>query len=169
MNDGDGLLAGGINPNGMQVAMNNTNAQGITESSVAGAATATTGFDLRVPYADVGVAGLGGTIKVAAFILRGSGQVMNQWLPGLGGPHSNLGIAPDMTAISGDQFASISVRLPADINADNAVNGLDITAFVEVLLGIDAAPSHVAASDLNRDGLADGADAQLFGDAFRDP
>ncbi len=166
MNDGDGLLTGGVNPNGMQVAMNNTNTQGITADSVEFVDTATTGFDMLVPYGDVGSAGLGGSVKVAAFILRGSGQVMNQWLPGLGGPHANLGLAPNMTAIPGNQFATVALRLPADINADHTVDSLDIAAFVDVVLGLDLDSDRQAASDLNRDSMADGADVHFFTEAY---
>ncbi|MEK6642397.1 MAG: alpha-amylase family glycosyl hydrolase [Planctomycetota bacterium] len=167
MNDGDGLLTGGVNPNGMQVAMTNTNTQGITADSVDSVGTASTGFDMLVPYGDVSSVGLGGSVKVAAFVLQGSGQVMNQWLPGLGGPHANLGLSPDMTAVPGDQFATVALRLPADINADHAVDSLDIAAFVDVVLGLDSDSNRQAASDLNRDGMADGADVQFFTEAYR--
>ncbi len=162
MGSGSGVLSGGINPNNMQVAMSNTNILGVTDGNASGAATARDGFDLFVPYSDIGSAGLGGNVKVAAFILRSTGKVSNQWLPGIGGGLANLGTAPDMTAAPGHQFVTVNLLLPGDINGDNAVNANDAANLVAVLLGLDTAPAHVSASDLNRDGMADGADVQFF-------
>lgn len=166
MNDGDGLLTGGTNPNAMQVALNNTNTQGVDSESVANAETATSGFDFWIPYADVGTTGLGGTIKVAAFIVRGDGKVMNQWLPGLGGPQANPGLAPNLTTVPGEQYATVLLRLPADINADTLVNEFDVGAFVDVALGLDTDPVRVDSCDFDGDGSANGADVQFFTMAY---
>src|SRR5262249_8792507 len=46
---GNGILTGGTNPNGVQVAMNNTNTAGVTSSDATGAATARNGFDMFIP------------------------------------------------------------------------------------------------------------------------
>lgn len=166
MNDGDGLLTGGTNPNAMQVALNNTNTQGIDSESVANAGTATSGFDFWIPYADVGSTGLGGTIKVAAFIVRSDGKVMNQWLPGLGGPQANPGLAPNLTTVPGEQYATVLLRLPADINADALVNEFDVGAFVDVALGLDTDPVRLDSCDFDGDGSANGADVQFFTEAY---
>ena len=91
VNDGDGFLVGGNNPNGMQVAMNNTNSLGVTDTDASGAATALHGFELFVPYSDVGAAGPGGTVGLTAFIMQSDGMVSNQWLPGLGGRTTQSG------------------------------------------------------------------------------
>jgi hypothetical protein len=52
------------------------------------------------------------TIRAAAFILLPDGEVTNQWLPGLGAGTPNLGIAPNLRSVSGDQF--VEVDLPID-------------------------------------------------------
>jgi alpha-amylase len=131
VNDGDGLLNGGANPNGMQVAMNNANAAGVTATSVAGAATATTGFEILLPYTDIGL--IGGpceSLRIAAFIAQTNGTVSNQWLPGLGGVTVNLGLAPDLTTIPSDQFAPHTANIPGDFNADGNLNPVDFIGFL---------------------------------------
>ncbi len=133
VNDGDGLLTGGVNPNGMHVAMNNTNAAGVTASSSANAATATTGFEILLPYADIGMTGAPcQTFRIAAFIAQTDGTVSNQWLPGLGGRTTNLGLAPDLTTIAGAQFATHIANIPGDINADGNVGPVDFQTFLDL-------------------------------------
>ncbi len=163
VNDGDGDLTGGDNPNGMQAAMNNTNALGVTGTDASQAATATSGFDLLIPYADVGISGLtGGTIRVAAFIIRSNGEVSNQWLPGLGGGYANLGTTPNMSGIPGNQFAAVSLVLLGDANLSGGVDLSDVGSLTDVLLGLDTNPARVAASDVNCDGSVDGGDIEAF-------
>ena len=58
---------------------------------------------------------------------------------------------------------------PGDIDGDCDLDADDITVFVAVLLGLDLDPQHVARSNLNGDGAADGADIQPFTDAFLSP
>ena len=55
VNDGDGCLTGGSNPNQMQIALNNSNVAGVTDTTASSAATATSGFEMVVPYADIGL------------------------------------------------------------------------------------------------------------------
>jgi hypothetical protein len=110
VNDGDGILLGGENPNGMQVALDNTNTEGVTDTDPSGAATATTGFEIYFPFADVDLPrDEPDTLDLAAFLMRSDGEVSNQWLPGLGGGYSNLGTAPDLTEIPGDQYVEVTV------------------------------------------------------------
>jgi hypothetical protein len=138
-NDGDGYLSGGSNPNGMLVALNNTNVLGVTDSSAADAATATTGFELFLPCADIGLpAQPDATIGVVAFIAQSGGQVGNQWLPGLGGGYPNLGVAPDMTAIPGLQYATLPLVRRGDLNCDATVDFGDINPFVLALSNLAA-------------------------------
>jgi glycosidase len=159
LGDGDGFLNGGSNANGMQAAMNNSNTAGVTGSSAANAATAQHGFDFLIPYADIGVAGLsGGEVKIAAFILRTNGDVTNQWLPGLGGGYGNLGVAPNLTSIPQNQFVSVTLALPGDIDADQDIDLADSDALVNVLLDQPSNPSHPGRSDLNRDGTVNALD-----------
>jgi alpha-amylase len=163
VNDGDGMLTGGVNPNGMVMAMNNTNAFGVTGTDASQAATALNGFDMLVPYADIGAPGAAGaSIRVSAFIIRSSGDVSNQWLPGLGGGYGNLGLTPDMTTIAGEQFVAIRLSILGDADSNGAVDVGDIGPFTTVLLGSDTAPSHVAASDANCDGAVNGEDIAAF-------
>ena len=163
VNDGDGVLTTGVNPNGMQVAMNNTNALGVTGSEASAAATARNGFDMLIPYADVDLTGpTGASIRVAAMIIRTSGEVSNQWLPGLGGGYANLGLTPNLAAIPGQQFAGIPLIRPGDVNGDGAVDLADLGPFTNVLLGLDTIPGHVSAADTNCDGSVDGADIAEF-------
>ncbi len=139
VNSGHGMLNGGVNSNGMLIAMNNTNSAGVTSTSVVNAATATTGFELLLPYADIGMTG--GpceTVRVAAFIARTDGTVTNQWLPGLAGRTTNLGLHPDLNSISGTQFATYIANLPGDFNADSFLNAVDFQEFLNKYAAGDA-------------------------------
>lgn len=49
-----------------------------------------------------------------------------------------------------------------DVNQDGQITEADVAAAVDVLLGLDLTPSHVAATDANCDGVADGDDIQPF-------
>lgn len=53
-----------------------------------------------------------------------------------------------------------------DINDDTAVNGVDLTIFVDVLLGIDALPAHVQQSETNCDAAVNAADIPNFITAY---
>jgi len=131
VNDGDGYLSGGTNPNGMLVALDNRNAGGVTATSAADAATATRGFEMSIPLADVGVAAPEGTIKLFALLARGDGYVGNQFLPGLGGGYDNLGYVPiDLNTIPTTQYVLIALdRLPGDWDGNGHVNADDFAAF----------------------------------------
>jgi alpha-amylase len=139
LNDGDGYLTGGSNPNGIQVALNNSNTLGVTATSATGAATATTGFELFIPYADIGLpVQPDATIGMAMFIVQSGGNVGNQWLPGLGGGQANLGVAPDLTAISGQQYAALALVRRGDVNCDGSADFADINPFVLMLSNLAA-------------------------------
>ena len=143
LNDGDGNLDGGTNPNGMQVAMDNTNVLGVTDTDASSADTAVNGFDMFIPFADIGVTGgPNGTIGVVAYVVRSNpaGDVGNQWLPGLGGGFGNLGMAPDMTTIPGDQFAVVTLDIPGDWDGDGDVDRVDYGHFPGCLTGPDNGP-----------------------------
>lgn len=167
-NDGDGFLTGGTNPNGLEVAMNNSNALGVTDTDATGADTALHGFDLFIPYADIGLSPIPGTeFHIAAFILRSSGAVSNQWLPGLGGGQPELGLAPDMTTLAGNQFASVALPRRADADCDGIVTPPDVGLFVDGLLDIDTYAANypncpIANLDANGDGYIDARDIESF-------
>lgn len=140
VNDGDAFLNGGNNPNGMLVALDNTNTAGITDVDVTPAATATTGFEMDLPYADLGLASQSGTIKVLAVLVYGDGELGNQFLPGLGGGFTNLGATPlDLAAYPGRQYATVALdRLPGDWNNNGVLDGDDFAALLSCQTAPDA-------------------------------
>ncbi|NBQ13474.1 MAG: DUF3459 domain-containing protein, partial [Proteobacteria bacterium] len=158
LNSGRGALTGGVNPNYVEVASDSTNAAGITATSVANAGTATTGFELRIPFADLGLAAnFKGRIALAAFLQRTDGTVSNQWLPGLPAASADLGLAPNMNSVPGEQYATVTLGLAGDLNGDGIVAGADLGLLLANWGPVTAEPASRAA-DLNRDGTIDGAD-----------
>ncbi len=137
VNDLDGFLSGGSNPNGMLVALNNSNTAGVTATDASQAGTATSGFELVLPFADLGIAAAQGTIKVMAMLVRGDGEVGNQFLPGLGGGHANLGYVPlNLNNIPGPQYLSLALdRLPGDWDGDGDVDADDYAQFESCYTG----------------------------------
>ncbi len=55
---------------------------------------------------------------------------------------------------------------PGDVNADGFIDMTDAALFVDVLTGADQDPGHIARSDTNGDGAANGADVQWLVDAL---
>jgi hypothetical protein len=158
LNSGRGVLSAGGNPNNVEVGFDNTNTAGITTASVANAATASAGIELRIPFADLGLApDFAGTVALTAFIERVDGAISNQWLPALPAGSGDLGIAPNANNIAGAQHLTVFLGAIADLNGDGSVNGSDLG----ILLG-NWGPtppgSGIALGDLNRDGIVDGAD-----------
>ena len=114
MSSGNGDLSGGSNANAMQVAFDDSNAVGITNASVANAATATRGLEAFIPYADLGLSGPGTSIKLLAAIIGTDGLISNQLLPGLPSGSGNVGYAPvSLRSFAGSQY----VTLPATLSA----------------------------------------------------
>ncbi len=166
--DGDGFLSGGSNPNDMQVALDNSNTAGVTHLSAAGAHTATTGVEMILPLADLGLPPtFSGTIKTAAFAMRADGLVSNQWLPGLGGGAANLGPTPNLTLVPGLQYMAVEIARPGDCNCDGFVDFNDIDAFV---LALSDPAGYLAmfpncpgrARDVNGDGMVSFDDIDPF-------
>ena len=154
INTASGVLTGGSNPNDLQVAMNNTNTVGVTSSSAANADTATTGFELSIPLADLNPDPAHNP-QVLAILLYPSGHVSNQTLPPLPSS-SDAGTTPDFSALAGNQFASIPlapVACDGDANADATVDVNDIS-YVIFRLGNSGAPGTVD-GDANQDGTVD--------------
>ncbi|MFO0857991.1 MAG: alpha-amylase family glycosyl hydrolase [Phycisphaerales bacterium] len=172
---GVGTLGGGTNPNGLLVAMDNSNVAGVSASSVAGAATATTGVEVRVPYVDIALpttaAGRAGrSLRVASTIVRTDGSMGNQWLPGCPSGTGNLGIAPNMNSISGQQFAVFNFPAVAcdsiDFNNDTSLfDPQDVDAFLSVYGEGPCIPTNASCNDVdfNNDGsLFDPCDIDSF-------
>ena len=154
LNSGRGVLGGGANPNGLEVALDNTNALGPN--------TATTGFELRIPFADLGLPPtFVGRVMVAACLERTNGALSNQWMPSLEPGSADLGLAPNLAAVAGVQHASVAVGLTGDVNADGVVNGADLALLLGTW-GQNAATAGFLASDLNGDGTVDAADLSVL-------
>jgi Alpha amylase, catalytic domain/Maltogenic Amylase, C-terminal domain len=154
LNSGRGVLSGGSNPNGVEVALDNTNILGPT--------AATTGFELRIPFADLGLpADFRGPIALAAGLERTNGVLSNQWMPTLGAGSAELGLAPNLGAIAGLQHVALHVGLVGDLDADGAVGGADL-ALLLGQWGQNEATSGYLAGDLSGDGAVDGADLAML-------
>ncbi len=106
---GNGILAGGTNPNGLEVALDNTNLAGVDSTGTGGAGLVTTGVELSVDLTDLGYDGSQASLRLAAALLRYDGSFTNQWLPGLGEGAADAGLAPDLSSIPGSQFVSVSL------------------------------------------------------------
>ncbi len=165
VNSGLGFLGGGTNPEGVQVAFNNTNSAGVNGQSGANAASATSGFEMFIPYSALGLAApVCGEVRMSAFIADGSGKVSSQHLPGLN-QALNAGYQPMWSAFPGFQFGV--VRVPAgcgvscagDLNADGAVNTADLAGFL-AQFGAFTPPNGVL--DANADGRLNTADLTVF-------
>jgi len=165
VNGGRGVLGGGSNPNNIEVAFDNTNTLGITASSVAAAATATNGFEFRLPLAELGLANdFQGSIGIAACIEGVNGSVTNQWLPALSAGTGELGAAPNMQSLPGSQFVvfSASASLPGDIDGSGVIDLGDIA-----LILLDFGPCAGCNTDIDQSGTVDFGDVAfvllLFG------
>lgn len=153
INSGVGTLSGGTNPGGLLVAMDNANTSGVTGSSVAGAALATTGLEVRIPYSDLGLPAAatlraGATVRIGMGLVRTNGQWSNQWLPGVPFGTGDLGLDPNLNAYAGAQFVTITLPPAGDLNGDGVATIEDLYAW------------HAAPIDLNASGAADEADEQ---------
>ncbi len=123
VNSGSGGLNGGTNPNGSLFAFNNTGKQGVTgESDTPPPApgsglpgdprTQTTGLEAKIHLADLGYTTPVAsplTLKMSVLLTSSNGYVSNQTLPPIGGGTSltSLGYRPDLTAVAGDQYATV--------------------------------------------------------------
>ncbi|MBL8875826.1 MAG: hypothetical protein JNM86_08535 [Phycisphaerae bacterium] len=171
-NSGTGLLSGGSNSFGVHVALDRSNTAGVTGSSAASAATATKGFEFFIPFAQIGVSSPPPSctpIRLAAFIVRSDGTLGNQVLPALPAGSGELGEAPDFTAISGTQHATLILPPAADLTGDSVVDDADFVQFAGAYNLLDCADSAMPANcpaDLTADGFVDDADFVLFVAAY---
>lgn len=117
-----GVLTGGNNPYGIRVTINNSNTGGVTSSLAdpAAAAAVTTGIELAIPFAAIGIDPfITSSIKVSAFINGGGHDFLsNQVLGGVGGL-GNLGEPRDVNfaSIAGDQYFTVVIPEPASLIA----------------------------------------------------
>ena len=155
---GRGTLSGGSNPNGVELALDVSNTAGITATSVASAATATTGLEMRIPFADLGLpADFAGDIGVAAFVQRVDSVPSNQWLPPLPFGSADLPLAPNLGTTAGQQFAVVSLGMQGDLDASGAVDAGDLAVML-----LDYGPCDGCASDLDGSGIVDFGDVALL-------
>jgi len=115
----NGILSGGNNPFGIRVTINNSNTGGVeggTGLASGDGSLVTTGVELAIPFAAIGITGPT-IIKVSTFI-NGSGHdyLSNQVLAGIGGG-DNLGEPRNVNFgnIPGDQFFYVVVPEPASL------------------------------------------------------
>ncbi len=137
VNDLDAFLVGGTNPNGMLMALHNANQAGVTDTDTSAAATATSGFEGELPFADLLISGTTGTIKLMAVLVRPDGLIGNQFLAGLGGGYDNLGVVPlDLNTIPGGQFLTFSLTdVPGDSDHDGDVDLFDYAVWFQCFTG----------------------------------
>ena len=179
------LPANSGNTNCMQVAFNDSNVFGVTSTSAtpAQAASASTGVEYDIPFADLGLTALppgtgGGDVKIMTVVTGRNGFLSNQFLPPLGvGNAANLGNASlvDLTTFPGDQFLTYTLvpscgNIPEDIDGSGAFDiVVDTDALVGVLLGTNSDPCPVQKANVNGDPNTDGLDIQAYVDEVLTP
>jgi hypothetical protein len=97
--------------NGVVINVDNSNILGVTDVATAGAAAVTTGVEFEIPLAVIG--NPTGDINVVGFV-AGGGFLSNQVFGGVAGA-GNLGNAPDLSQIAGDQFVTVAIPEPASL------------------------------------------------------
>lgn len=175
-----GLLdrnAGGQNPNGIRITLNNSNIAGVTggdQPQPNGGAGVTTGIEICIPLSALEIEG--DMLKVCVFV-NGQGHdfASNQFLGGLNGG-GNLGEPRniDLSTVAGDQCVPIPLGPPCgtcgDSNCDGAVTVSDIGYFVTAVASGQAAWDALAgttcdficANDTNGDNAVTVGDIGLF-------
>lgn len=164
-----------MNPidNLIQVAINNSNVAGVSDSSASGAASVTTGLEMCIDLDELGWDGsqdilLGGWIANAGFDFI-SNQV-------IGGIPSSDNIGPrdadgdgtndlDFNLIDGDQFINLSnpnvPMCPADLTGDGNLDFFDVSAFLTAYNAMDPI------ADFTGDGMFNFFDVSAFLQAFQ--
>lgn len=183
---GDGSLTSGQVSSSTRITLENTNSAGVTSSSADGAATATDGFEILIPFSEIGMtAERCSEVGVLALVIgAASGDISNQFLPPLPPGTPNPITGPDLTALAGDQFAVARVAAVGDVTTTNTnpgsplygvpdlvVDGADLSFYVERWLAADAGVAFdVTTTNTNPgdsgyglpDGSTDGADLSFF-------
>jgi glycosidase len=167
---GNGILTGGTNPSGVQVALDRTNTVGVTGSSATNAATATKGFEFYIPFGALGLNPAScGKVRLMVAIVQSDGTFGNQILPPLSAGSAGLGIDPNFATLAGTQFATFTLPNKADFNLDTYVDDGDFVVFADaynILACTDPAMPAGCPADLNADGLVDDSDFVMFSTAY---
>lgn len=117
LNSGGSTLTGGTNPaspNDLQLAFDDTNVSGVTTTSAADAALATTGIEASIPLSHLGIASLPATIRVQALLVGKVGWVSNQSLPTMPAGTAELGNGTFWDGV--DHSADVPPPTPVDFN-----------------------------------------------------
>jgi len=160
---GVGTLAGSAGIAPIQVALDNTNTAGVSQSSASGASTATKGFEIFLPYTALEIGSSGAPcqqIGLFAALVYPSGAIERQTLPPSPSGAGTLGIAPAFPSLGGVQHVFITLRNRADFNNDGFLDFTDFDAFVQSF------EAGTAATDFNEDGFLDFTDFDAFVAAF---
>ncbi|MCA9310291.1 MAG: alpha-glucosidase C-terminal domain-containing protein [Phycisphaerales bacterium] len=156
VNSGSGVLTGGSNTTGLEIAIDNTNLAGITASSVVNAASAATGLEARLPFADLGLSGAPASPpRIACFALLTNGTVTSQHLPGLAGQTTHPGTAPDFTTIPGDQYVTVTPVEPDDCPDIDGSGTVDFEDLNLLLAAWSTTVPPGTGPDVTGDGLVD--------------
>ncbi len=110
----DGTLAGGDNPDGIMITINNSNVAGVTDSTSTDADLVDTGMEIAIPLSALG--NPSGDIKICAFVNGGGHDfVSNQVSGGLEG-FGNLGEPRDVDFdnVEGTQYVVVPNAGPGD-------------------------------------------------------
>ncbi len=114
----------------IRAVFNNSNVGGVTDTSAAGAATGTAGFEYSFDLDEINYTG--GPIRVAGFMANGASTVISNQVIGGSGSLTNLGDPRNINFASasfpGSQYAI--VYCPQDHNQNGAVTVQDIFDFL---------------------------------------
>ena len=156
----------------IQVAINNSNVDGVSDSSADGAADVNTGIELCIDLDELGWDGAQDILMAGWIANAGFDFLSNQVLGGLPtadqiGPRDADGDGTndlDFNAIDGDQFVNLTnpatPSCPADLNGDGDLNFFDVSAFLTAYNAMDPV------ADFNGDGLFNFFDVSAFLSAF---
>jgi hypothetical protein len=161
--NGAGTLSSGTGISPVQVALDNSNTAGVTQSSAASAATATKGFEIFLPFSTLEIANSQSPcqrIGLLAALVYPTGEIERQTLPSSPAGSGTLGVAPAFTALTGIQHVYFTLHNRADFNSDGFLDFTDFDAFVQ------AFEAGGVASDFNDDGFLDFTDFDAFVAAF---
>ena len=107
---GVGLLSGGTNPFGMEVALDDRNVGGVGELGVPSDVFVPTGLEYFLPWEDLTWSStVPSSVGLAAVLIDGSGFTTKQWLPSLPAGSAAPGTAPDLRGIAGEQHVFVPI------------------------------------------------------------